>query len=69
MPIPILDERKCPAQPKICPAIPACPETAIAYLADSSSRLGGRIVFELEKCTGCEACVAACCGQAIRMKE
>lgn len=40
---PILDERKCPAQAKICPATPACPEEAIRYVADPASRLGGRI--------------------------
>ena len=69
MPFLILDERNCPAQPKICPAIPACPENAIRYLPDPASRLGGRIEFDLDKCNGCEACVTACCGQAITMRE
>lgn len=66
---PFLDERKCPAQAKICPAIPVCMEEAITFVADVSSCLGGRIVFDYDKCNGCEACVAACCGQAITMKE
>ncbi len=66
---PVLIEKKCPAQERICPAIPACPEAAILYIADASARLGGRIVFDYEKCNGCEACVTACCGAAIEMKE
>ncbi len=65
---PVLDERKCPAQEQICPAIPACTEGAIAYVADAGARLGGRIVFDYEKCNECGVCVAACCGSAIELK-
>ena len=65
---PILDERKCPAQGQICKAIPACPENAISYVEDSTARLGGRIVFDLERCNACGVCVEECCGDAIRME-
>jgi hypothetical protein len=65
---PVLDERKCPVQGKICPAIPACPEGAILYVEDSNARLGGRIVFDYKKCNACGDCVAACCGTAIELK-
>jgi small redox-active disulfide protein 2 len=65
---PVLDERKCPAQ-KTCPAIPACTETAILYVEDASAKLGGRIVFDYEKCNGCGDCVTACCGNAIELAE
>jgi Pyruvate/2-oxoacid:ferredoxin oxidoreductase delta subunit len=64
---PILDQRKCPAQEKICPAIPACAEKAILYIEDANSRLGGRIEFDYDKCNACGACVEACCGAAITM--
>ena len=66
---PILDERKCPAQGKTCPAIPACTEGAILYIEDSSARLGGQIVFDYEKCNGCGDCVNACCGAAIELSD
>jgi len=62
---PVLDERKCPAQGKICPSIPACPERAILYIEDSNALLGGRIIFDYEKCNVCGDYVAACCGMAI----
>lgn len=64
---PVLDERKCPMQGQICKAIPACPEQAITYIADSTLPLGGRIVFNYELCSGCEACASACCGSAINL--
>jgi Pyruvate/2-oxoacid:ferredoxin oxidoreductase delta subunit len=64
---PVLDERKCPAQGKTCPAIPVCVEGAILYIEDANTRLGGRIVFDYEKCNACSACVNACCGSAIEM--
>ena len=65
---PILDKRKCPAQGKTCPAIPACSEEAIHYVLDARARLGGHIVFDYEKCNGCGVCVSACCGSAIELK-
>jgi Pyruvate/2-oxoacid:ferredoxin oxidoreductase delta subunit len=65
---PVLDERKCPAQGQICLAIPACPEGAIQYVIDDAAKLGGRIVFDEERCNGCGACVEACCGAAIELK-
>jgi Pyruvate/2-oxoacid:ferredoxin oxidoreductase delta subunit len=64
---PVLNERKCPAQEKICPAITACTEDAILYVADETAPLGGRIVFDYEKCNGCGICVAKCCGAAIEL--
>jgi small redox-active disulfide protein 2 len=65
---PVLDERKCPAL-ETCPAIVACPEGAVRQVADRSTALGGRIVFELAICTGCGDCVTACCGNAIILAE
>ena len=64
---PVLNERKCPAQEQVCKAIPACPEDAIAYIADATQPLGGRIVFDYDRCNGCGACVEACCGSAIEI--
>jgi len=69
MSIPSLDERKCPTQGKTCPAIPACQQDAKLYMADASARLGRRIVFDYDKCNGCETCITACCGDAIVLKE
>jgi Pyruvate/2-oxoacid:ferredoxin oxidoreductase delta subunit len=65
---PLLDERKCPMQGQICKAIPACTEGAILYIADKAAPLGGRIVFDYEKCNGCGLCVTECCGAAIELK-
>jgi Pyruvate/2-oxoacid:ferredoxin oxidoreductase delta subunit len=62
---PVLNERKCPVQEQICKAIPACPQGAIAYFVDNKARLGGRIVFDYEKCNECGICVTECCGSAI----
>jgi len=64
---PVLNERRCPAQGQICPAIPACPENAILYVIDKSARLGGQIVFDYEKCNECGICVTKCCGSAIEL--
>jgi Pyruvate/2-oxoacid:ferredoxin oxidoreductase delta subunit len=64
---PALNERKCPAQEQLCKAIPACPEGAIAYVADEKAPLGGRIVFDETRCNGCCACADACCGAAIEL--
>ena len=65
---PVLDERKCPMQGQICKAIPACTEGAILYIADEAAPLGGRIVFDYEKCNECGLCVTECCGAAIELK-
>jgi len=64
---PVLNERRCPAQGQICPAIPACTENAIIYIKDKNARLGGRIVFDYEKCNECGICVTKCCGSAIEL--
>ena len=56
-------------QGQICKAIPACTEGAIVYVADKTTPLGGRIVFDYEKCNECGICVTECCGSAIEMKE
>jgi len=55
-------------QAQICKAIPACPEGAIVYIADKAAPLGGRIVFDDEKCNGCGICMQECCGAAIELK-
>jgi Pyruvate/2-oxoacid:ferredoxin oxidoreductase delta subunit len=65
---PVLNERKCPVQGQICKAIPACPEAAISYIVDDSAPLGGRIVFDYDKCNECCICVTECCGSAIDLK-
>ena len=64
----VLNQRKCPAQAQICKAIPACPEGAITYIVDDEAPLGGRIIFDETRCTGCGTCVEACCGAAIDLK-
>jgi len=64
---PVLNERKCPAQEQVCKAIPACKENAIVYVSDSTLPLGGRIVFDYDRCNGCGDCVEACCGSAIEL--
>ncbi len=65
---PYLDKRKCPAQNKICKAMPACPNGAIGYVEDEQEPLGGRIVFDYDLCDGCGQCAAECCGDAIEMR-
>ncbi len=65
---PVLNERKCPMQGQICKAIPACTEGAILYIVDKNAPLGGRIVFDYEKCNECGICVTECCGAAIELK-
>jgi len=55
-------------QAQICKAIPACPEGAIVYIADEAAPVGGRIVFDDEKCNGCGICMQECCGAAIELK-
>ena len=64
---PTIIRRRCPAQDNVCKAIPACPKSAIRYVADESEPLGGKIVFEYELCDACGTCVQECCGSAIEM--
>jgi ferredoxin len=65
----IINKRKCPAQNDLCKAIPACPTGAITYVVDENEPLGGRIVIDASLCNNCEACIEACCGQAIEMEK
>ena len=65
---PVLDLRKCPAQKEICKPLQECPAGAIGYVADEEAPLGGRIVFDYDRCQGCGDCVARCCGNAIVME-
>jgi ferredoxin len=65
---PYLIEKKCPAVKEMCKAIAACSREAIRYLEDEDAPLGGRIVFDHEKCDGCGLCVTACCGNAVELR-
>jgi len=65
---PFISKRKCPAQQSICQPIQVCPNGAIQYVADEDEPLGGRIVFDHDRCQECGQCVTACCGQAIEMR-
>lgn len=65
---PYLIKQKCPAIKEMCKAIEACSRGAILYVEDQTEPLGGRIVFDQEKCDGCGLCVTACCGAAIEMR-
>ncbi len=67
--LPQLIKRRCPALADMCKAIVACPTGAIYFVADEQERLGGKILFNYEKCDGCGQCAAECCGTAIEMKE
>ncbi len=53
----------------MCKAIAACSPGAIYFVADEQEKLGGKILFNYEKCDGCGQCAAECCGNAIEMKE
>ncbi len=66
--LPVINKRRCPAQDKICKAIPACPRGAMRYIPDKNERLGGKIDFDYDKCDGCGQCVQECCGSAIVMQ-
>ena len=66
---PYINKRRCPAQDKICKAIPACPRGAIRYVEDATERLGGKIVIDESLCDGCGVCVTECCGSAIEMRQ
>ena len=65
---PHLIARRCPAQKDLCKAIEACATGAIYYVEDQQEPLGGKILFDYDRCDGCGLCVPACCGQAIEMK-
>jgi hypothetical protein len=65
---PYLISRKCPAVKEMCKAIEACSSGAIGYVEDKREPLGGRIVFDHDKCDGCGCCVIECCGVAIEMR-
>ena len=65
---PYVIKERCAAQPSICPPIKACPKEAVIYVEDENEPIGGRIVFDYNKCDGCGACVAICCGNCIEMR-
>jgi Pyruvate/2-oxoacid:ferredoxin oxidoreductase delta subunit len=65
---PSLIARRCPAQETICKAIAACPQSAVIYVADEAEPLGGKIIFDYDRCDGCGLCASECCGSAIEMK-
>jgi Pyruvate/2-oxoacid:ferredoxin oxidoreductase delta subunit len=65
---PYLSDRRCPAQQSMCTLFAACPQEAVAYVADEAAPLGGRITFDHERCDGCGKCVEACCGHAVEMR-
>jgi len=65
--LPFINKRRCPAQDKLCKAIPACPKGAIRYVEDAAEPLGGKIVIIEARCDGCGVCVTECCGSAIEM--
>jgi Pyruvate/2-oxoacid:ferredoxin oxidoreductase delta subunit len=66
---PVLLKNRCPAQKDMCKAIVACPQGAVVYISDENERLGGRIIFDYEKCDSCGLCASECCGSAIEMRE
>jgi NAD-dependent dihydropyrimidine dehydrogenase PreA subunit len=65
---PYLISRKCPAIKDMCKAIEACSCGAILYVEDETEPLGGRIVFDQDKCDACGLCATECCGAAIEMR-
>lgn len=65
---PVLINKRCPAQEEMCMAIRACSTEAMYYVADVRAPLGGKIVFDYDKCTECGECASECCGHAIEMK-
>ena len=65
---PFLIKKKCPAQSMICTAIKNCNSGAISYVEDDDEPLGGKIVFDYDKCQGCGRCAEVCCGSAIEMR-
>ncbi|HBE80784.1 MAG TPA: hypothetical protein DDW65_23810 [Firmicutes bacterium] len=65
---PFLLKHKCAVQKDICTAIKACPTAAITYEEEENEPLGGKILFDFEKCNECGKCATECCGQAIEMR-
>ena len=65
---PVLLKHKCYVLKEICTAIKACPTAAVTYQTDEAEPLGGKIIFDMEKCTGCGLCAQECCGNAIEMQ-
>ncbi len=65
---PYIIARRCPAQEDVCQVIAACPLGAVTYVKDDDEPLGGKIVFDPEKCDGCGQCVQQCCGSAIELR-
>jgi ferredoxin len=65
---PFLLKHKCMVQKDICTAIKVCPTKAITYQEDEAEPLGGKILFDLNKCNECGKCAQECCGDAIEMR-
>lgn len=66
---PQLIARRCPEQRDLCQAMKACVAGAIYYVEDVNEPLGGKILFDDERCNACGLCVTECCGRAIVMVE
>lgn len=62
---PYINEKKCYVNPQICTAIKGCDQNAISYIEDDEEPLGGKIIFDYEKCNECGNCAKVCCGDAI----
>lgn len=70
---PNLLKHKCMVQKEISrtyarTAIKACSVGAVVFVEDDEEPLGGKILFDLDKCNGCGKCATACCGEAIEMR-
>lgn len=66
---PYVNDRKCYVDPNLCTAIKGCENNAISYIEYEEEPLGGKIIFDYEKCVGCGTCANICCGDAIDMNE
>ena len=64
---PVINTRKCPAQPALCKPIQLCPTKALYYIADENEPLSGKIILDEQKCTDCGICVQECFGSALTM--
>lgn len=65
---PFLLKERCPAQSMICTVIKGCEHGAVSYVEDDDEPLGGRIVFDYDKCKECGTCANVCCGKAVEMR-
>lgn len=65
---PHINKARCAADPRICPPLANCPEKAFSYIEDENEPVGGRMVIDPEKCTGCGQCVGDCCGSCIELR-